>query len=403
MLIEIILALVVGILIGTLTGLFPGIHINLVGVFLLTISPLLLTFTPPIALVVFIIALAITHTFVDFIPSIFLGAPNEDTALSVLPGHKLLLEGYGYIAIVLTVYGGLIAIPLLLILTPLFIKFLPIIYPYVTRIMPIILILISGFLIYREKRDKRFWALFIFLFSGFLGYAALNLPIKEPLLPLFSGLFGASGLILSIKNKAIIPVQKIFPIKQIRLIKKSFIKGICTITLASPFTAFLPGLGASQATLIGSEVIGDLDEKEFLFVIGGVNILVMALSFIAFYSINKTRTGAAVAVSKLLENISTSDLTIMILAIIFSGIAAGILTIYLAKYFSKNIIRLNYSKISIFILILLTILTLIFSSYLGLLIFITSTSLGIVCIQKGVKRTELMGCLLLPTIILYLI
>ena len=32
-------------------------------------------------------------TFIDFIPSIFLGCPDTDTELSILPGHELLKKG----------------------------------------------------------------------------------------------------------------------------------------------------------------------------------------------------------------------------------------------------------------------------------------------------------------------
>ena len=102
MLLEILLAILIGILIGTITGLIPGVHINLVGAFLIGVSASFLFFVGPVYLAVFIVAMAITHTFVDFIPSIFLGCPDTDTELSVLPGHELLKKGQGYEAIVLT-------------------------------------------------------------------------------------------------------------------------------------------------------------------------------------------------------------------------------------------------------------------------------------------------------------
>lgn len=84
MLIEVLLALLLGVTAGTITGLFPGIHINLVALMLFIYSSWLLGFTTPIILAVFIVAMSITHVFLDFIPSIFLGAPEEATALSVL-------------------------------------------------------------------------------------------------------------------------------------------------------------------------------------------------------------------------------------------------------------------------------------------------------------------------------
>ena len=118
MLIELTLAIVLGLIAGTITGLFPGIHNNLVSVFIISISAFLLTLTSPIILITFIVALAITHTFVDFIPSVYLGAPNDETNLSVLPGHQMLMAGYGHVAIFLSVYGGIISLGLLLILIP---------------------------------------------------------------------------------------------------------------------------------------------------------------------------------------------------------------------------------------------------------------------------------------------
>ena len=92
MFLEILISIFIGILIGIFTGLCPGIHVNMVSVILITLSPVLLTIAPPLALAAFIISLGITHSFLDTIPSIFLGAPDEDKVFSVLPGHKMLLE-----------------------------------------------------------------------------------------------------------------------------------------------------------------------------------------------------------------------------------------------------------------------------------------------------------------------
>ena len=120
--------------------------------------------------------------------------------------------------------------------------------------MPIILILVSGFLIFNEKNNKLL-ALTIFIIAGFLGFTSLNLNIDQPLLPMLTGLFGASNILLSIHQNTIIPKQKIPKLKKILLSKKSFIKSSLASIIAAPFTAFLPGLGASQAAVIGKEVI----------------------------------------------------------------------------------------------------------------------------------------------------
>ena len=228
-----ILALIVGLIAGTLTGLFPGIHVNLVSVFLLSISPKLLNYTSPLTLVIFIVSMTITHSFLDFIPSIFLGAPDEDSFLSILPGHELLKNGKGYEAVILTLYGSLAAPIIILIFIPIFIFILPKTYQIITPLIPFLLIFISLFLIFRE--DNFISSLVIFILAGLLGLVTFNLPIKQPLLPLLTGLFGSSALIISLKNKSkTIVKQKIIELKKIKLEKKTIFKIIfCCSNISS--------------------------------------------------------------------------------------------------------------------------------------------------------------------------
>ncbi|MAG02380.1 hypothetical protein CMI42_03510 [Candidatus Pacearchaeota archaeon] len=405
---ELLLAIFIGVNAGIITGLIPGIHINLISIILLSFTPFLLNLTSPLTLAVFIVSMAITHTFIDFIPSIFLGAPDEDSFLSILPGHRLLLQGRGYFAIIYTLYGSLSALIIILLFVPLFIYLLPLTYSFIQKLMPIILITISSYLILVEKENKS-WSLIIFLLAGFLGIASLNLNINEPLLPLLTGLFGASNLIISINQKTKIPEQKIYPLKNIRMNKKSIAKASLASIIASPFTAFLPGLGASQAALIGQQSLNIKDQRQFLFLLGAINTIVMGLSFITIYSIQRTRTGAAVAISKIIPNLNPASLTIIILTITISGILSFFLAIQISKISARNISKINYQKLSLIILSLLTIIVIIFSdlslsgAILALVIFITSTSLGIFTITKGIRRIHLMGCLLLPTILFYLL
>lgn len=400
MLIEIVFSLIAGVLLGTLTGITPGIHINLVSTLLLGISASLLLNLEPLILIVFLVSVAITHTFVDFIPSIFLGAPDEDNFLSILPGHQMLIEGKAFSAVILSAYGGLIALILILFLSPFFIYLLPRIYPYAQRIMFFILLLTCFFLIYFEKKNK-FLALFIFLLSGFLGFAVFNLPLRENLLPLFTGLFGISSLITSIIKKQIIPEQETSSIKKIHIPIEGLRKSILASIIASPLCSFLPGLGSGQAAVIGSEVVGELNQREFLVLLGTVNTLVTGLSFLALYSIHKARTGVAVAVGKLLE-LTISDIGIILIAIIISGLLAFFATIQIAKVFSKIINKINYKLLSITILILLLALVFLFSGWLGLLVSLISSSLGLTCILLGIRRTHLMGCLLIPAVLFYI-
>lgn len=400
MLATIILTCLAGILIGTLTGIFPGIHINLVSAIVLSSSPLLMNrfSIPLLAIIVFIVSLSITHTFLDFISSIFLGAPDEDNnALSILPGHEMLIKGKAYEAVFLTLIGSLTGLVLIVLFTPLFILFLPTVYSYAQRIMPLILIIISFFLIYFEK-DSKLWALIIFIVSGFLGLASFNLPIKDTLLPLFTGLFGVSSLIISLAKKQTLPQQEIKPLKQILPKRKSFFKSIFAALIASPLCSFLPGLGSGQAAVISSSIIQDLDRKEFLILLGSINTMVTGLSFVTLFSIDKARTGAAAAIQTL-TTLTQEHILIILITIIFSGLISFLLAIKITKSFSKIITKINYSKLSFLVILLLILIVIIFSGFLGFLLMLISTCLGLACIHLNVRRTHLLGCLIIPSII----
>jgi len=394
MLIEILLFLFIGIAAGTITGLIPGIHINLIGVLLVSLSASLFISMNPIYFIVFIASMAITHTFIDFIPSIFLGCPDTDTELSVLPGHELLKKGHGYQAIILTCYGSLAAIFVLILISFPSIFIISKIYKFIPMLIPGLLILASFFLISTEK--KKFTALFIFLLSGFLGLCVLNLPsIDQPLLPLLSGLFGGSMLIISIKNKTQIPKQ------EIAKPKTKILKPLLGAVIASPLCSFLPGLGSGQAAIIGN-TISKTDKKGFLILLGATNTLVMGFSFISLYVISKTRTGAAVAIQQIIGILSPKLLILILIVMIITGILSFFLTMFLAKFFSQKITKINYTILSTATLILLVIVVFLMSGILGLAVLTASTLTGIYCISLKVRRTNMMGCLLIPTIILYL-
>ncbi len=396
MLIGLIIAISLGILIGILTGLFPGIHINLVGAGLVAISSTTLVNISSVYLVAFIVALAITHTFIDFIPSIFLGCPDTDTALSILPGHEMLRRGEGYEATMRTAYGGLSAAFLLVILAFPLAYVVSEIYPLIQKAIPFILIGVCMIMVLSEK--KKLGGFVVLILTGILGTCVLNMEIKEPLLPLLSGLFGSSMLMISINQNTKIPKQNLI-FKKINL--RKLIKPLSGTLIASPLCGFLPGLGGGQAAVIGNQV-AKTDEKGFLIMLGAVNVFVMGLSFVSLYSISRTRTGAAVAVQALMGEINSNILILILIVCLISGVTSFFLVKKLSITFLKLIEKINYKKLSIGIIIFLSILIFIISGFLGLVIFAISTATGIYCISLNVKKTQMMGCLLIPTIILYL-
>ncbi|MBI2044069.1 tripartite tricarboxylate transporter permease [Candidatus Pacearchaeota archaeon] len=395
MLLEIILFLILGIFFGTICGLIPGIHINLVGASLVFLSVSLLSDLNPIYLVVFIVSMSISQTFIDFIPGIFLGCPDTDTALSTLPGHQMLKKGEGYEAVMLTSFGCLMGVFILILVSIPSIFVIPKVYDKIEPFVPYLLIAVSLSLVLSEK--KKFNALFAFLICGILGFLVLNMTINSEmfLLPLLTGLFGSSMLLISIKNKTKVPRQKI---TEPRI--KTF-KPIAGAIMSSPISIFLPAIGSGQVAIIGTSLV-NLNNKGFLFLLGATNVLIMGFSFFALYTIDKTRTGSAVAIQQILGNISANIFILILITILITGIISFFITKFLVKYASQIIERINYTKLSIYILIFVTIIITIFSGFLGLIVFVASTLTGIYVISMDVKKTNMMGCLIVPTIILYL-
>ena len=218
---EIILALVLGIGCGIITGITPGIHVNLVSVLVVSSSAWLLGFTTPLVLGVFIISLAITHTFLDTLPSIYLGAPDEAQALNVLPGHRMLLQGEGHNAVVYTIIGSLGSLIMGAVFFPVFIWSMGYLQPFVQEMVGVLLLVIMVYMIGKEKEWMK--CLAAFLLAGGLGLLVFSIPnLNQPLFPLLSGLFGFSLLVVSLSQKttrlklsnATLGLQEVFHLSQ---------------------------------------------------------------------------------------------------------------------------------------------------------------------------------------------
>ncbi|MEM4266724.1 MAG: tripartite tricarboxylate transporter permease [Candidatus Nanoarchaeia archaeon] len=398
MLFEILLAVVVGCFLGVFTGLCPGVHINLVAVLILTYSVFFLKFVSPLFLAVVIASMSITHTFLDTIPSIFLGAPDSDTVLSVLPGHRMLIKGRGYEAVMLTVVGSLGALVIVIALTPLVVFAVSKGYPLIKPFIGFVLVFSSAFLIWREKKG-RYWALVLFLLSGSVGILVLNvLTLNDPLFPMLSGLFGTSMLVISVRENTKIPKQKH---KSITISKKCFWQALFSSVFSSSLCSFLPALGPTQAAIIGSQFCKRLGDKGFLVLVGGISTVNMALSFVSLYVIGKARNGSIVTMSEIISNFN-SDLMILFLGVaLLSACIATFLAVFFTSRFSAWICRVNYKALCISIVIFIVLLVMFLSGFLGLLVLCVSTFVGLFPAYLGIGRNHMMGCLILPVILYF--
>ncbi|MBW2983787.1 tripartite tricarboxylate transporter permease [Candidatus Woesearchaeota archaeon] len=403
MFLSTIIAILCGILAGVVTGLIPGIHINLVSLLLVSISGYFLAITSSLTLGVFIIAMAVTHTFLDSIPSIFLGAPDADMVLGVLPGHKLLLEGKGYEAVKLTTIGSLVCLVLVVLIIPIMIPAVPWIYSVIQPFIGWILIFVVVFMLLKENGVKgKLWGSYVFLLSGVLGMIVFSLPnLKQPLFPMLSGLFGVSTLITSLSNNVKVPKQKIT--ETIVVEKKNKFKAYGAAVFSGSLTGMFPGLGSAQAAILSTQLVGDIGNHAFLILVGGINTVNFVFSLVTLYTLQKARNGAIVAVMEILKEISVNELVVFLCAALIAGGIATFLALFITRGFSSLINKINYRKLCISIITLISVLVLYFSGIIGILILVVSTAIGIIPALVGVKRSNAMGCLLLPVILYFIL
>lgn len=384
-----------GTFLGVLTGLIPGLHTNNVAILLLS-----LTFIFKDKFIyagILIVSAAISHTFLDIIPSTFIGAPEEDTALAVLPAHSMLMEGKGYDAVAISAKSSYLAIiaSFAFLLPYKFLIGSPIrFYNILKEIMPWVLISISLIIILTSDKIKE--AMLIYFLSGIFGIVIINNPIA--IFPALAGLFGASTIILSKKEEM---PEQIVEEKE----HKIKLKDIASGSMAGGLVAILPGVTSAIATTIALVMRKDRGRENAIAILSAANTATNFFVLTALFIIMKARSGFAIVISNILpiyewNNILAPPMLFLFLSsIIISATLSFYLTKFIGKLIAKNISKISYSltlKISLAIMVAMVI---IFSGLMGLLIFIVATFIGLFGLQLGVRRSNFMAILLLPLII----
>ncbi len=387
---SILLALLIGVCIGIVCGLIPGLHPN-------TTIPIILGlsfFFDAISASVILISAGVINSFVNYIPSILLGAPESENALSVLPGHRMFLQGRGYEAIKLTVIGGLMSVFFIILSLPAFFFVIPKLYEITRPNIHYLLVFIASYMILTE--NKKGFALFVFLISGVLGYVSLSYSDKM-IFPLLSGLFGLPVLFMSFRKETKLP--ETFTFETERINRKDVLFSVTTGTFAGILAGMLPGLGSTQATVLSREMIRS-DNRGFLISIGSINTVDIIYSLFALWLIGNPRSGIAVAVGNLVS-MDFAILMLFISVVVFSAGIGAILTLKISKRFIFFIRKIRYRSLSAVVFFSVLFLVAIFSGFAGLLVALTGLSIGMIPEMTGVKRTNNMGCLMLPTVLFF--
>lgn len=420
---------------GLLTGLSPGLHVNNVAAlvlatraswtgFLVFVLPGIPPDAPEVGflLAIFVTSTAVSHAVFDFVPSVFFGVPSEDTALAVLPGHRLLLDGDGARAVALAARGAILgtALAAILLLPLRWILAEPFRLAETFRpwtgffLLALLVALLAAEARFSRSRLRRITlAAWVQVLAGLLGVVVLRgPPAFEPgvvLFPLFSGLFGLPTLILSLRtNPGSIPFQRTEPLPPVtRTEAVQALRG----ALAGASVSWLPGLsGGAAATLAAVGSRRKMSPSAFMVVLGAVSTSTCVLSISVLFILGKARSGAAAAVRDLLPSVDdwTSPFGIppVLLGILAASVLAGTLAAPLASAVVRGLAprwsSVDPRKLSAVTIGVLTVLLAVVAGPLGLGIAGLAALVGLVPVLAGVRRVHLMAALLVPVLLTYL-
>jgi putative membrane protein len=342
-------AMVPGCLLGLVAGLVPGLHANTISHALLAFPGFLVGPTvfaagavsgSPGAMAAgagLLFGMALGHAFTDDVPAVFVGAPDAETALSVLPGHRLLQEGLGAVAVRAAARGSLLGVLFGLPLVPVLAWLMgpPVNgYAQVRPLLPALLVGIAGVLVLSERGGAspdglspgraRWLALALLSASAALGelvmfrgmppfgFYPLGQPALDtggPLLALFAGLFGLPTLLLATRARE---AERPEPVAsgQDPLGRGGTLRAGATGTGAGAVVGWLPGIGAAQATTLAF-AIGDFlrlrrkgpsntprEAAAFLAAASAVGTANLLFNLVALSVLQRERSGVMVALNQ---------------------------------------------------------------------------------------------------------
>lgn len=386
--IKITLITIIGVFTGVITGLTPGVHPNTV-IFL----SLPFYFASGIEMIFygcFVAGLSVSHTFHDFLPSLFLGLPDSTTALSTVPGLRMVAEGRGLEAFNYSVFGGIYASTAFVFCLPFLFMFASDVYKMIEPFM--VLLLIFLLLTTTFNTERPLYGMLTASLSGALGLLAFRMPVNETyvFIPMFSGLFAAPVLLSALDSDRDIPEQR--PVSPGF---ESSARGGFIGFLAGVFSGIVPGIGASIATSFLAPMMED-SRKEFISGLGGVNTADIMISFVSLLILEKARSGAAVALSSVAQVTPPRVVLLMGASLLAVGISAP-LALKSGELFARFSSRLPRRKLLAFAGLTIISATAYLTGILGILVFLTSSSIGYLAMVAGDRR-PCMAVLIVPAI-----
>jgi putative membrane protein len=318
----------------------------------------------------------------SFIPPVYLYSMNTDVGAAMLPSQRMALQGRGGEAVLLSVSGAMLAFllfaPLLLsgLVDPLFIFFS-------SEYVALSVVLLTIAVLFAQQK-KRLPALFIFLLTGLLGIFSMRLP--NALMPMLSGFFGLPAL-LQRGSEIEIPQSEEGESRRALPFLISSLLGL----LSASVKAVTPG---TISVLLYVGLRTDRERMLSMGALAGANAIVTIGNF---YATGSLRSGPAVQLARIGLSIPQST---ALFAFLLSALLSCAVLLAVSGTLNRMYHAINRWRVIFVALLLMLILT--FSGIGGILLFVVSSTIGVLTVRLKIRRINCMGCIVIPSLVGFL-
>lgn len=419
----VLISCVIGTVISSVISCLPGLHIyNVMGAMVLGLLALETggTMVPPEIFVPMMIGMVVGWSMLNTIPAVLLGAPDESAMFTVLPGQKYLLSGRGYEGTMITAVGGLAgAFFIIFVLGPFAPKYLPVAQEVLKGHMHWILWVIITFILMSEwpkggNRGPAGWAKFYdawktllaglatFLLAGLLGFILLTRsPVDhevafQNIMPAFVGLFAIPWCLLNMISAANVPKQRV--VKGLEVDGDLILRSVWSGGLGGGLAAYLPAVTGGVGGLLAGHATAQRDERIFIMGQGVSKFVYYVGAFMLLFvpGLGLTRGGGAWMMKTLYVPTTYSDYYLALGSIAIASAVAYLMMSPLARMVLWFIDRFNYRHVSTFALVIIIVMVLAVTGWVGMFIAVVSTGIGLLPVLFGSRRLNCLGILLLP-------
>ena len=404
-------------------GLLPGLHIyNVMGVLVLGVLGLAKAGVdvPPEVYIPAMTGMVVGWSVVNTIPAVLLGTPDESALFTVLPGQKYLMSGRGFEGTMITAVGGLAgAWFLLAVVAPCAPVYLPVAQQVLKGHMHWVLWIIITFMLMSEwpkggNRGKAGWAKFYdawktllaglatFLLSGLLGFVLLTAsPVShevafQNIMPAFVGLFAVPWCLLNMVSAADVPPQRLA--KSLDLDGDVILRSVWSGGLGGGIAAYFPVVTGGVGGMLAGHACAQREERVFIMGQGVSKFLYYVGAFMLMFvpGLNLTRGGGAWMVKTLYVPAGISDYYLVLGSIAVSAGLSYLAMEPITRLTIRFVSRFNYRHVSTVALVVIVLMVLLMTGWIGLFIAAVGTGIGLLPVLFGSRRLNCLGILLLP-------